>query len=287
MNRRIGVSACLLALASCVAVGQPTDEHLTFEVASVKLSTGANVGPPNSNGGPGTRYPEWFGTDTNLRGLILMAYGLVSAEGQVSGPGWIDSQKYAVEAKVAPGTTKAHFQQMLQDLLAERFKLVIHHETAVLPVYELVVAKNGPKLKEPGTLFGDASPPSGRGGIAHSDQNGFPVLPGPGLISRFGPGATCHLVAREQPISNLVKMLGTPNAAGRTVIDKTGLPGKYDFTLYYDFQIPGGSVAGESSEAALSLFDAIQQQLGLKLVNAKAAFDRVVVDRAEKTPTEN
>jgi uncharacterized protein (TIGR03435 family) len=287
MIRRVGALALVLTLTLCEAVGQSTDERLTFEVASVKLSTGANVGPPNSNGGPGTRYPEWFGTATNLRGLIVLAYGLVSAEGQVSGPGWIDTQKYAVEAKVAAGTSKAQFQQMLQNLLAERFKLVVHHETTVLSVYELVVAKNGPKLKQSETITDGASPLSARVGGSDRDKNGFPVLVGPGLTSAFGPGATCHLVAREQPISNLVRMLSTPNAAGRTVIDKTGLPGKYDFTLLYDFQMPGGSVVGDSSEPALSVFDAIQQQLGLKLVNAKATFDQVVVDHAEKTPTEN
>jgi uncharacterized protein (TIGR03435 family) len=156
-------------------------------------------------------------------------------------------------------------------------------------VYELVVANNGSKLKESRTIPGDApSPsPSRRGALADSDRDGFPVLPSPGLVSRFGPGAACHLTAREQPISNLVRMLSGPNAAARTVIDETGLAGKYDFTLYYEFQVQGASVAGESSDPALSVFDAVQQQLGLKLVNAKASFDRVVIDHAEKIPTEN
>jgi uncharacterized protein (TIGR03435 family) len=287
MRRRVGTLAYLLTLTYSVAAGQVQDEHLTLEVASVKLSTGANVGPPNSNGGPGTKYPEWFGTDTTLRGLISMAYGLVNAEGQVSGPGWIDSQKYAVEAKVAPKTTKAQFQQMLQNLLAERFQLVVHHETTLLSVYELVVANNGSKLKESRTTAGDASSPSplSRGAFADSDRDGFPVLTSPGLISRFGPGTASHLTAREQPISNLVRMLSGTNAAARTVIDKTGLAGKYDFTLHYEFQMPGASVAGESSEPGL--FEAIQQQLGLKLVSAKASFDRVVIDHAEKMPTAN
>jgi hypothetical protein len=66
--------AGLMALASCVAAAQSTDEHSNFEVAPVKPSSGASVGPPNSEGGPGTRYPEWFGTDTTLRSLLFRAY---------------------------------------------------------------------------------------------------------------------------------------------------------------------------------------------------------------------
>jgi uncharacterized protein (TIGR03435 family) len=262
------------------------DSHLTLDAASVKLSNGANVGPPNSNGGPGTRYPGWFGTVGTLRTLVSLAYELVNAEGQVSGPGWIDSQRYSVEARVARGITKAQFHQMLQNLLVERFQLVIHRETAVLPVYELVVAKNGPKLKESRTISGDVTltSPAPRGA---RDNDGFPVVPGPGLIATYGPGPVCHLKAREQAISNLLPMLSGPNGAARTVIDKTGLVGKYDFTLYYAFDFPGASVAGEATELAPSLFEAVQQQLGLKLVNAKSSFDRVVIDHAEKIPTEN
>jgi uncharacterized protein (TIGR03435 family) len=288
MERLIGALTCVLAFAACEAAGQQaTDEHLTFEAASVKLSNGAPVGPPNSDGGPGTRYPEWFGTDTTLRWLLFRAYGLSSAEEQVSGPGWIDSQKYAIEARVPRGTTKEQFRQMLQNLLAERFKLTVHHETVQLSVYELAMAKGGPKLKGSETVAAEATPPpTGRFG-ADSDRDGFPVLPGPGLVSRFGPGMICHLTAKDQSISSLARTLSGPNAAGRIVVDKTGLAGKYDFTLYYEFQAPGASAAVESSNLAPILFDAVQQQLGLKLVNAKAPFDRVVIDRAEKIPIEN
>ena len=288
MRIPVGVFASLITLVSWAAAGQSTEEQLTFEVASVKLSTGAPVGPPNSDGGPGTRYPEWFGTDTTLQGLIFRAYGLVSIEEQISGPGWIKSQKYAVEAKVAPGTTKAQFEQMLQNLLAERFHLVVHHETTSLSVYELVVTKNGPKLKAPTGANPNDAPAPAQGVTADRDQDGLPVLNGPGLISSFDRNLVCHLAAREQPMSNLARMLSNPNAANRTVIDKTGLTGKYDFTLSYDLPKPGNSVAGETGEpAALSVFEALQQQLGLKLVSTKAPFDKVVVDSADKTPVQN
>ena len=166
----------------------------------------------------------------------------------------------------------------------ERFHLAVHHETTSLSIYELVVAKNGPKMKTSGSTPNENSS-SAR--VTNSARDGFPVLNGPGLTSSFGPGTVCHLTAQEQPISNLARVLSGPNAVNRTVIDKTGLAGKYDFTLFYDLQRSGSLVAGESNEPTLSVFDAVQQQLGLKLVNVKAAFDRVVVDHAEKMPIQN
>lgn len=283
MSRLVGV--LVLAFTPCVAFGQPTPEHLTFEVATVKLSTGASVGPPNSDGGPGTRYPEWFGTDTTLRGLLVTAYGLVNQEGQVSGPAWIDSQKYAVEAKVAPGTTKAQFRQMLQNLLEERLQLVVHHESVSLPVYELVIAKSGSRLKESAPVPAGAQMPALRN-IA-KDRDGFPIVPSRGFVSSFGPGTKSHLTGRDQPISILTEILSGPNGVARTVIDKTGLTGKYDFTLSYDFQLAQPSSTAEASDPTLSIFDAVQQQLGLKLVSSKATFDRIIIDHAEKIPTPN
>jgi uncharacterized protein (TIGR03435 family) len=87
-------------------------------------------------------------------------------------------------------------------------------------------------------------------------------------------------------MSTLAEYLGQPNATDRTVIDKTGLTGNYDFTLEYDWR-PARSRAGIAGDPGLSIFDAVQQQLGLRLVDAKAAFDVVVVDRGEKIPSEN
>jgi uncharacterized protein (TIGR03435 family) len=120
------------------------------------------------------------------------------------------------------------------------------------------------------------------------DKNGFPVLPPgwPGLISSYGPGPFSHWTARQQPISALARSLSFSTATGRQVIDKTGLTGKYDFTLVYDMHrtdMPGGPDDGPS----LIIFDALQKQLGLRLVDAKAPFNFVVIDRGEKTPVEN
>jgi uncharacterized protein (TIGR03435 family) len=84
----------------------------------------------------------------------------------------------------------------------------------------------------------------------------------------------------------LARSLSRPNGAGRQVIDKTGLTGKYDFHVAYDMHQPGATPDADDAPGMI-LFDAVQKQLGLKLVDAKAPFDFVIIDRGDKTPTEN
>jgi hypothetical protein len=123
--------------------------RLSFEVASLKPSGPRSI--RGSDGGPGSRDPErfTFGSAT-LRDLLFNAYRAPQDDyhEQISGPGWIDTERYDIAVKMPRGTTKEQFQLMLQTLLAERFNLAIHHDTKVLPVYDLVVGKNGPKLRE-------------------------------------------------------------------------------------------------------------------------------------------
>lgn len=271
MNVRIGI--CLCAFAAVLA-GQSTGSRLTLDAVSIKVANGVNHGPPSSDGGPGTRYPELFGADATVRKLIGRAYGLIDVQQQISGPASIDSPTYAIDARVPKGTTVDQFQQMLQNLLAERFGLVVHHETKVLSGLDLVIGKNGSKLKESATSE-DAPPPL--------SIPGFPNFSGRGVNSNFGPGQVTHMRGSQQPVSVLARMLSGPYASGTTVIDKTGLNGKFDFTLYY--ALPSSS-STEPTDAP-SLFDAVQEQLGLKLVPTKEPFGLIVVDHVEKTPTEN
>jgi uncharacterized protein (TIGR03435 family) len=263
---------------------QQAPAHAEFEVASVKPAGPNSI--RNSEGGPGSRDPgRYTFTNATLRDLLYGAYGLEDQE-QISGPGWIDVERYDISAKIPPGTTREQFQEMLRVLLVERFKLKVHHETKQFPVLELVVGKNGPKLKESaGSPDATGPPPPDR------DRNGFPVLPAgrPGLISSFGPGAHSAWTARQQETPELARSLSGPMAAGRHVVDKTGLAGKYDFTLEYDRVRPSGppGSAAPDDNPGLSIFDAVQRQLGLRLVEGKAFFDVIVVDRAERVPTEN
>jgi uncharacterized protein (TIGR03435 family) len=242
----------------------------------------------NSEGGPGSSDPGQFSfTSAVLRDLLFRAFGLDDYEQQISGPAWIDSERYDIAVKIPPGTTKKQFQQMLQTLLADRFKLVVHHETKQFPVYELVVGKDGPKLKESGespAASGSASDPQ----PPARDRDGFPTIPAgrAGFVSAFGPGPHSHWTARQQPMSALANQLSGQMATGHRVVDKTGLTGKYDFTLEYDLDL-GNASAARNDGPILSILDAVQQQLGLRLVRGKALFDVVVVDQAEKVPVEN
>ena len=272
----------MLAGTNC-ANSQTSPPKPDFEVASLKLSGPQSI--RKSNGGPGTRDPVRYSySRADLRDLLFDAYGLRYYDQQVAGPGWIDTDEYDIVAKMPPGTTKEQFQQMLQTLLEERFHLVIHHETKMLPVFDLVVGKNGPKLKESAVAVGASPAPSPRPGEVGPD--GFPVLPPGrrGLVSNFGADGRSHSTARQATMSMLADMLSGPNAADRLVIDKTGLTGKYDLTLEYAWRL---AVAAVNDEPGLSLFDAVQQQLGLRLVDAKENFDLVVVDRGNKVPIEN
>jgi uncharacterized protein (TIGR03435 family) len=209
-------------------------------------------------------------TRATLDDLLTQAYDLADRE-QISGPAWLGTEPYDIFAKIPQGTTTEQFRGMMRTLLEERFKLSVHHLTKDFPVYELAVAKNGPKFKE------------SVDGASAEAREGFPSLPAgrPGLSVNF-TGDRARLAAHQEPLSALAGSLR--QAAGRRVLDKTGLNGKYDITLEFSVReltaVPG-------DDPLPSLFDALQQQLGLKLEDKKAPFDVVVVDHAEKVPAEN
>jgi uncharacterized protein (TIGR03435 family) len=194
--------------------------------------------------------------------LVHEAYGLFDAKLISGGPAWIDRDKFDLEAKFdaasAPDAKLTYRQRadMLQPLLADRFKLKFHHETKQFPVFDLVIAKGGPKLQP--------SPPE------HLTVKG--VGGGTCLISRGGFEGC-----------DVDKLIGTLRyASGRTVIDKTGLTGRYDFSLHWSPE----NTPPDSPNAGPSVFTAVQEQLGLKLEPATAPLDVLVIDSAEK-PSED
>jgi uncharacterized protein (TIGR03435 family) len=180
---------------------------------------------------------------------------------------------------------------MLQDLLAERFHLKVHSATKEFTVYELTVAKNGPKLRKAGEGPQSAEP-------------GFAV-PAPGAKSavRFVLPGNTRLTFRGASIADSANQLAWPlseqgsQAYARAaimgkVIDKTGLDGLYNFTFEYaGLPNAGGShlppLPDGQDETARNLFDAIQTQLGLKLEEKKAKLDVLVIDHVDRIPTEN
>ena len=218
-------SAAVLLCAS-IALGQQPNPKLTFEVASIKPA-----GPQSMvrlqgsvDGGPGTPAPGRIRfTDMPLRVLIMRAYEVQSF--QVSGPSWMDSQRFDVIAKVPDGASKEDAQIMLQNLLADRFKLKLHKESKEAPIYELVVAKGGIKIKEATQTA--AAPAEGAGGplpaLPPRGKDGFLRTP----HGQLGIQATANGRMRMQ--GNAVTMARLTDilemALGRPVVDKTGLTG--------------------------------------------------------------
>jgi uncharacterized protein (TIGR03435 family) len=138
--------AAAMAMTAVAAFGQPA-----FEVASVK-SAGPGGGRFTLTGGPGTPDPgRIVYTNIPLRRVLLEAYDI--ANSRLSGPDWLDTLRYDITAKIPEGTTKKQFQEMLRNLLAARFQMVVRREVKELPVYSLLPAKGGVKIKpiEPAT----------------------------------------------------------------------------------------------------------------------------------------
>jgi uncharacterized protein (TIGR03435 family) len=264
----------------------------SFEVATIKLNT-ALQGGSRQGDQPGGRFSA---TRVTLRSLI--GFAKYPGGGSVlGGPTWMDSDLWDVEAKAAEGSIQPRsrlldlnapagaIQLMVQSLLEDRFQLKIHSETRELPVYELTVAKGGPKAK----LAEDQSPPM-------MPEPGAPPLPAgtvPRGLMRMGRGDF-----EDSAIS--IDSLASALAAlylGRPVIDKTGLKGFYDIKLQWTpdpasndgpFQ-PGAPIAGPDTAAdpsGLSIFTAIQEQLGLKLESTKGPVKVLVIDSVQK-PSQN
>ena len=326
--RRVMLCTGLIILTSCAALGQGAAESPTFEVASVKP---AEPQPPGQmrirmSGGPGTPDPgQLTYTNVSLKNVMMNAYDVKGY--QINGPNWLDGERFDIVAKIPQGATKEQFQQMLQNLLAERFKLTLHHETKELPMYALVVGKGGPKLKESveedaATPQGAAAPPLPPPGRDEAGPvrlkmgaDGMPQLPsGMGkngmitmmMIDQHGSGGMrVRMMGKGQPISALLEPLR--NQLGRPVVDATNLKAKYDITLDYapdglngpmGMMPPpppqhdgapggGGPMASAPDMGGPTIFTALQEQLGLKLEQRKGPVDLLVIDRLEKVPTEN
>ena len=254
-----------------------------YEVASIK--------PASSNDGMSRLMLTPDGL--NIRGIPLQmvlrqAFG-AEDDRIIAAPSWTRSNRYDIDTKVAPEDApgfeklkEADRQAMLIPVLQERFNLKYHHETRELPMYALVVAKGGPKLTESKT-----PPPP-----VPSDAPNLPGAPKtPMQVGRMmmDPG---RIEAQGSPMAMLVHLLAPQ--LGHTVVDKTGLTGRYDYTLQWTPDNapppmiggpggPGGSARSEAANdaAPVSLFTAIQEQLGLRLEAEKGNVDVIVIDHLD------
>jgi uncharacterized protein (TIGR03435 family) len=266
------VSAALLAQS-----GQPS-----FDVASVRMASPGEDGGNVIQGGPGSSSPERLtANNITLQNVLLRAYGLKT--GQLAGPDWLRSARFDIMATVAPGTTPEQVNVMLQNLIVERFHFTFHRQKKVLPVYELTVGKNGPKLTaSAGDPKAPPAPPGTRGTI---DKNGFPVLPagrGPAVGVQVGCDGN-HVTARAQTASAIADLVEA--GVDSRVVDKTGLTGTYDLMLRFKPLHP--TICQAADGTAPSILNAVEQQLGLKLEKSKDELDVLVVDHLDKTPADN
>lgn len=260
MIRRIAAAALIFWASGLMAQSAaPRPKFDAFEVATIKPvdhdpKLGRYITMQGTN--------RFVGKDYTLKLLIAAAYNLNPKEVS-GGAAWIDSDYFDIAA-VTPGDvrpTRDEQMSMLRNLLAERFKLAFHREQKEFSIYELEVAKGGPKLK-----------PSTAG----------PDEPAQ-LISTVYPQRMV-LPARNATMGELAALMQRA-MLDRPVVDKTGLAGRYDFDLEWapDETQFGGEIPSASADAPNPpLFTAIQQQLGLKLEATRGPVEAIVVDRAER-----
>ena len=262
----VGVLFAPMLLAQTPAATLPS-----FEIASIKPDpdpghrSGHNIHIHEKNG-------YYTASGVTAKYLIKDAYGLTSDEELSGGPEWISSDPYSIEAKFDPAAEakwtyrekRLQMRLLVQSLLADRFQLKISHQTKELPVFNLVIAKGGPKIG-PSTGNGD-----------HQSNDGH----NEGNIEIYA--------LKNEPIASLIDDLSRePELDGRLVIDRTGLTGFYTFNWKWTRQSDSiDTTAYNGATDPPSLWTALQEQLGLKLESAKGPVDTIVIDHIDK-PTPN
>jgi uncharacterized protein (TIGR03435 family) len=270
LHSRVLARAFLLATATIAGAQQPAPSTTlpTYDVVTIR--------PNNSLSGSthmSTRPGILTFTNVTIKQMLAYAYGI--REGLISGlPGWAESAHFDVSAKVVDpdmpvlkSLTSPQRSALLQPMLADRFGAIVHTEIKELPVYDLVLNKGGPKFKE-------YVPPAGED-----------PKKGPGLGSGSIDIHNFDMTATGIPMTSLAETLA--RQVDKTVIDKTGLTGKYNLELKFtpdNARMNGQPL--EPTDEAPSIFTALQEQLGLKLIAAKGPVVTLVVDQI-KEPTEN
>jgi uncharacterized protein (TIGR03435 family) len=266
MDRKSGVAAVLFGLLTSTPV---FTQQPKFEIADVHVSPTARGFAQNFGGV--LREGRYVNRDATMLQLIVAAYG-VSEDNIAGGPGWIAADLFDVVAKVPDGTTMATANLMLQDLLAERFHLVIHNDTRPVPRYVMTVAKSGSKLK----------PAAGEGppGCQQVQQAGPPPNPA-NPASQPNIRVACHNLTSQAIAENLRQMAN--GYFDHDVIDATKLEGVWDFELEWTGR---GALAAKGADG-ISVFDAVEKQLGLKTELKDTPLPATVIESVNRKPTPN
>lgn len=237
-----------------------SDAQTTFDVASIHSSALSRRGEQGMQGMEVIQ-PEPSALtlrNVTLKGALRWAYRVNYA--QVQGPAWLDAERWDISARSGSEVSEDQLRSMLQNLLADRFRMEVHHQTKELQAYVLSIGKNGPKFHESTSTGASAIEPQ---------------------KDRFA------ISVKRTPISQLTDLLA--RVLQTPVIDSTGLTGRYDVTIdvakyLEDFKPQAG---GGIPDVVSILMNGIQEELGLRLESKKMQVDLVVVDHAERTPAEN
>ena len=239
------VAIAIMAATALVAADPPA-----FDVASIKPNGSPSRASSTSRSGGRVELDN-----VSLREAIEVAYGIrPGREYELEGPAWLASEKFDIVATCPPETPRDRVREMLQTLLAQRFRLRTHRESQRIRGYALVAARRRPPL--------------------------HPAAPGAEENLTFGDG---RIIARAMSMSALADRLSGPIfKLGRPVVDMTGIEGAYDFTLRWTTD-----TAPVDADAAPSLFTALEEQLGVRLETRELTVAVLVVDHAEKAPSAN
>jgi uncharacterized protein (TIGR03435 family) len=241
---------------------QPSTTLPAFEVASITPCEPGTPEPPGEHAGmvqftyPGGRFNA---KATTVRFLLEWAYGIQSAQ-HTGGPAWLGTDRYDIVAKAEANASDDQIKQMVQTLLADRFKLQFHRETRELPVYVISLGKSAPKLFPP----------------KEGGQRSLRMEPRMDIDHK----TSFHIVATRFSLTQLTDTFA--RQMGRVIVNQTGFDDDYDFTL--------DLTPDESHPSALDaslLIDAIRNQLGLDLKSQKAPVEVMVIDNVEKVAAGN
>jgi uncharacterized protein (TIGR03435 family) len=291
--KKIFVVAAVMSLLISISIAWPQTTPVTFEVASIKLNPGCATRPRSGQSdSPGRLSLECI----TLQAAIENAYGVwadavrpnIKHPDVRGGPGWVNSDYYDVLA-TADGTPSRGQMNgpMLRELLEERFKLKLHRESKEVSLYALTVAKSGLKVKS-----------AKEGRCVQFDPNRIPPVPAPGeplpvVCGRPIPGPKGRNVTFDvlgESMADFADGL-LSRILDRVVIDKTGQAGLFD--LHFEFTPDDATPLGgpsipvpPSGQLGLSIFTALEEQLGLKLESSKGPIEVLLIDHVER-PSEN
>jgi uncharacterized protein (TIGR03435 family) len=262
MKRIFGVIVSA-GLLSAAVFGQAATKPAAFDL--VDVHTAAKTTLPFVTGGV-LRGDRYVLRNATMVDLISAAYG-VDNDKVVGGPTWLETDRFDIVAKAAPGTPEDALKLMLQAMLADRFKLAVHNETKSMPAFVLTAGKGKPKLKET----------EGKGSGCQPQQTAPNASGGPPLYVTV----TCQNMTMDAFAKLLRQFAGAYLTS--QVVDSTGIKGSWDFDLKWT---PRGALAQAGGDG-ISIFDAVDRQLGLKLEPQKMDTPVITVDSVNEKPTDN